>query len=1149
MSGKLEYQILSDVQHTLIRTKDSGVFDRVDQKYALSKDGTVYKTNKSHSPALLKIIDEPIENASDVALKSRTPLNIHVFINNEDGRVIVYNSGKGINHSIHREGSKILDRNIHTPEMIFTIFRAGSKLGTGGSDEGGCNGVGIKLTVVHSDHFNLQTVYKKNIYKQNYCMDLQKGKLVVEPPAIEAYDGASFTQLEFLPHYERFQYASPPIEEDMNELIDIIRYRMLHLATFLSFKKVKIIFNGEELSVKNCSKLLDLIEQNEGAVKYPIIKTTCGDKFIEYAVAVRSGKFVTTSTVNGLVVLDGKHITHLTKKINSKLKELCKDKDKKIDCKSYMCIVSSAWLNVPNWGSQSKDKLQMSDENFKEFTFKDNTITNIAKEILERSKVVDLKKVIKHKIDKKVIYDKYTAAKKSKGIDNTLFIAEGDSAMLLLQRGLAMKLSTYTADNTGLFSLGGVPTNIAKGITETHDDEGDEITIASEKFYESKVFGALMQCLKLDPSRKYRTKSDMKSLTYQKVVICVDADLDGIGNIASLVLQMFFRLWPNLYEHNYIYVWNSPILRITSKSGRLVKEFKFDQEFREWEKSGEMKKDYQISYIKGLAGHSDKYIEGMFNKFDGDLVNMTTDSHTKDEFDIFFGKDSTARKEVLSTPVIDYTENEIKNMNDGDKRLLCNRHLRKNTQEFQIHAMHRTIPGLDNLTPVRRKILACMYTHNVTKSMKIYMLGGRVAYEYAYHHGDASINGAAIKMCQDYPGSNNIPLLIKDGQVGSRNRKGRDAGSARYVGASLRKGVVEALFPKDDFPILPKNHTDGVEVEPQYLLPTLPLPILEFNKSVSYAWCLEVYPRDINAVCRVMTMLCKGIPIKKRDKKLPLSRKNFNGELEFQNLEDGREQVYMRGLYEHKKENKNDVLYITELPLITTPKKVELALIEDEDIVSDVLNHTTDSVNIKVELKSGGMEKIEKKYGSIEKFLRLEATIHEHINFINENGVIEHFDTAYDVLERCFNLNRKKYKCKIDRELLLLQYKIQREQNIIKFIEEDEIEKIKKKNEDEIDIILLEDKFDKINSTVLNTETKYTTEELVGLLGQNCKYDYIMSIRVSDASKTELDKRGAHLETMCKRRDELMEMLNEKPFPGSKRFINDIEEIGRLLSS
>uniref|UniRef100_A0A6C0LLU5 DNA topoisomerase (ATP-hydrolyzing) n=1 Tax=viral metagenome TaxID=1070528 RepID=A0A6C0LLU5_9ZZZZ len=1143
------FTIENDIKFNLHRTANSGVFERVHKKYAIKSNlKDVYKTVLEHSPCLLKCIDEGIVNASDQILKKNKVTEINVNIDQISGIITIRNNGKGIPHKVHKDGSKFLDRKIRTPELIFTNFRCGSNLDDDesgkGRDTGGCNGIGIKLAVIHSDWFRLETVSKKDVYKQKFEMNLSKMELDIEPPTIEPYEDESYTQIEFLPHYKRFGYSNPPSKNDMIDLIDILRYRVYHLAIFLHNKKVVVTFNGEEFKTEGVKSLIDSIEP-DGPETYPIIKTKSDSKeYIDYAIKVRTGKFITTSIVNGVVVSDGTHITHLTRAINIKLKELQKDKDKdkKLDCKNYLCVVATGNILIKNWGNQSKDKLEMRETDFKDFTFKDSVITKISKEIMEKSKVVDLKKAIKPKVDKKAIYDKYTAAKKLKG-DTTLFIAEGDSAMLLLKRILAKGGSKYTSDNTGIFSLGGVPSNIAKGITEDVDEEGDTVELASEKFYESKVFGALVQCLKIDPTKTYKTKEELKSLSYNKIVICVDADLDGIGNICSLVLQVFYRLWPNIFKHGILNIWNSPILRVTNNSGKVLKEFKFEQEFKKWQPK--MPKDAKIAYIKGLAGHDDKYIKSMSERFDSDLVKIKSGKDTKSQFEVYFGKDSSSRKEVLATPVVDFSVEEIYQMNN-EQYLLCDRHLDKNTKEFQIYAMQRTLPGLDNLTPVRRKCFTSFYKHNQTSPMKVFQAGGRVAFEYLYHHGDASIQGAIIKMTHKFPGSNMIPLLIGDGQLGSRNRKGKDAGEARYVGASLNKKIAEAMFRKDDFPILLKSFSDGIEVEPKYYIPTLPLPILEFQKSVSYAWSLNVYPRDIKAVCDVLKKLCKDEEITEKDKNLPLSKEHFKGKLKFKTVEEV-EKVYMKGKYEQLKEGKTDVFHITELPLTVTPKAVELALIADEDIVSDIFNHTTDEVSIKVELKPGAIDKIPKKYGSIDKFLRLECYMKEHINFINEHGIIEQFDTAYKVLKRCFDLNKNKYKLKIDRELLLLIYKIVLEQNVIKFIECDEIEKIKKKEDAEINKILDEDKFDRINSTILNTESKYTTDELIEKLELNKKFDYLMSIRVSDVTKQELDKRNKHLEEMLKRQKQLEEQLKEKPFAGSKQYMDDIDNAYNIV--
>ena len=54
------------------------------------------------------------------------------------------------------------------------------------------------------------------------------------------------------------------------------------------------------------------------------------------------------------------------------------------------------------------------------------------------------------------------------------------------------------------------------------------------------------------------------------------------------------------------------------------------------------------------------------------------------------------------------------------------------------------------------------------EEIKVFQFGGAVARNYQYHHGDISLNGTIIRMGQDYLGSNDFPLLLGDGEFGSR---------------------------------------------------------------------------------------------------------------------------------------------------------------------------------------------------------------------------------------------------------------------------------------------------------------------------------------------------------------------------------------------
>ena len=46
--------------------------------------------------------------------------------------------------------------------------------------------------------------------------------------------------------------------------------------------------------------------------------------------------------------------------------------------------------------------------------------------------------------------------------------------------------------------------------------------------------------------------------------------------------------------------------------------------------------------------------------------------------------------------------------------------------------------------------------------------------------------GTIINMAQDYPGSNNVPVLVRDGQFGTRLHGGKDAASPRYIFTKLQ---------------------------------------------------------------------------------------------------------------------------------------------------------------------------------------------------------------------------------------------------------------------------------------------------------------------------------------------------------------------------
>lgn len=1159
-----KHLILDDISHAIKKSYMTGHFKRVQQKsLALNDKNELYKCELDHSPALLKIIDEVLCNCCDTFLKTKTVTEIRVNIE-EDGCVIIYNNGNGIPVYEHEEGTKLRGRKCYWPECCFSMFRAGSNLEVDDTHSvAGVNGLGAKLTGIHSDWLELITVdnERKLMYSQVFKDCLRDPSF----PVVERYTKKPFTQVSFLPKYtERFFYDIEKNPKELKEVIDIIRYRIIHMATFLGYfekGKVKMYYQDEEIKIKDTKSLLNIFTETKGYDVFNITSMASGDipYFLSYSVCVKQGTLKTTSVINGIMVKDGSHITYLKRKINSKIKELQTAKDtKKIDCSANIIIVAAAWLCVDNWGTQTKDSLGIPESDFKRFEPDEHIITSIAKKIISITKSVEQKKeAIPKKISKTIVYDKYTPPKK-KSHNNALMLVEGDSASTLIRSGLNHGCSGYTFDNTGIFSLGGVPINVAKTTLKTKedeteadaDDDDDDLGViekANQKFWDSKIFGALVQALNLDPNKTYTVQADMKTLNYSKVIIAVDQDLDGRGNICSLVLQMFFRYWPFLFNHNFIQYWNSPIIRIIKKStSKVVEEFKYESDFEKWKKQRGDKDthDLNIMYIKGLATHDNKYVKDMFSHFDKDVLVLSTNRDTRKMFDLYFGygkEYSDQRKVVLQTPVKHFTDAEVRKIEET-RAITCNRHLDLNTKEFQIAAGKRTLCGLDGMTPVRRKIFTVMLNHNITQPMKLFQIGARAAYELSYHHGDKSINDAVLKMAQNFLGSNHYPLLKGDGQMGTRNKKGTDAGSARYIAASLNKQIVDSLFHKDDIHILPKQYDDGVQIEPHYYIPALPLCILENNKAVAPGWSLYNIGRDLDSVVKLLIKLSEDKKITDKEKELPPNKKGYKGVMEL-GYKDKQSVVEMHGKW---RKLSADSIVIEELPLTLTPHKYYLELVKDEEKIHTVRNYTDNEVRIEIDFKHGVLDKIE----SMDTYLGLKGTVCEQFNFINENGVLEHFDTAYDVLYRCFTLNKQKYRLKIDRELLLLKYMILRETNIIKFMEKDEITHIYKKKEDQINEILKTKKYDTINNTAINTHAKYTTDELkkeLETIDIKTGYNYLRQVSFGEVSDENIVKRVKKLKEMEDRCRELEEMLKEKPFPGAKEYIKDIKKAYECL--
>lgn len=106
-----------------------------------------------------------------------------------------------------------------------------------------------------------------------------------------------------------------------------------------------------------------------------------------------------------------------------------------------------------------------------------------------------------------------------------------------------------------------------------------------------------------------------------------------------------------------------------------------------------------------------------------------------------------------------------------------------------------------------------------------------------------------IGLAQDFVGSNNINLLLPNGQFGTRLQGGKDAASARYIFTQLNP-VTKALFPAADENVLHFLYEENQRIEPEWYCPVIPTVLVNGAEGIGTGWSTKIpnyNPRDIVA--------------------------------------------------------------------------------------------------------------------------------------------------------------------------------------------------------------------------------------------------------------------------------------------------------------
>ena len=312
---------------------------------------------------------------------------------------------------------------------------------------------------------------------------------------------------------------------------------------------------------------------------------------------------------------------------------------------------------------------------------------------------------------------------------------------------------------------------------------------------------------------------------------------------------------------------------------------------------------WTIKYFKGLGtSTSAEFKEYFANKKIVDFVH--TGPISDDTIDKVFNK---KRPDDRKT----WLENYDKTAYLDTSHLTVNyeQFIDKEMIHFSTYDCARSIPNMvDGLKISLRKILYSAFKRNLTSEIKVAQFSGYVSEHSAYHHGEASLNGAIVNMAQNFVGSNNINLLEPNGQFGTRLHGGDDSASERYIFTMLNP-LTRSLFQEADDAVLSYLNDDGTIVEPEYYVPIIPFALMNGISGIGTGFSCSIPAFSPNQIIDYLRFKLRGEDVKSVGEFIPYYE-GFKGTVQLLN-----ENKYLiRSAYTKIGEDK---IRITELPVGT----------------------------------------------------------------------------------------------------------------------------------------------------------------------------------------------------------------------------------------
>lgn len=818
-----DYTSLDAREHILLRpdTYVGAVHPLEHSDVVCDVGGTRREVVVNVSPAYMKLVDELLTNASDNALRALKagdpPGTLGVAVDDVSGKITVRNGGAPIPVEMHpTENCQVL-------ELIFSKLRTSSNFN---DDEerlgGGRNGYGAKLCNVFSTAFSATTADDTvgKICTQRW----EHNMTVCHPPEISDLPVGTepYVTVEFLPDWARLGVGA------QDTVWRGLVCRMVLDYTFAI--QLPVTYNGTDVGVVDaCTYLRSFGDDPKTVVHYTSDeRTAVGLPRVTFAVSLHSGRRA-VSFVNGVRTLDGGvHVEPVWRQFTAAIQKRFPGTHP-ADVRQHFFLVLAASVENPEFNSQQKREMTGPSRAVRPPPARvwDPLLNDPAVEAVFGALAISRRQPpaasTPSLADVGCIEDAEWAGHRAHWAGTVALLVEGGSA-----QAYAEELITRLPDARKRY---GILTNRGK-LPNTQDTDKDHDS--------DRTVATLRAMLGADAAPRYGA-----------VWLMSDQDDDG-RHINTLALAVLERYYPVMLRDGRVFVYESPLIRVDVRD-KLERVFYDIEPYDTW-RAANPQRQVHTRYMKGLGNASADDID--YDAAHLRLLRVAYDG--PGALQRHLAPDHAATRRVMLTAALAGGLPPPRPLEQTVVKV--SEYVARDAMIAAITTVHRHLPGVDGLKHSLRKIVWALLSRwaparkaengigrGVLPAIKLSQLAGYISETIGYHHGEDALMRAMTHLACPLWFVNNYPLAKGTGRLGSAVRGLQKLTQPRYLTISPA-AILEVLFCPADVPLLTRRMVEDTLAEPDFLLPVLPLQLVNGVVGIAYGYAVHMVPYDLRTV-------------------------------------------------------------------------------------------------------------------------------------------------------------------------------------------------------------------------------------------------------------------------------------------------------------